>query len=69
MSSCVITFLPWRFSILRGHHERSHSMERNDIEEGVHYMPVGMQTYCVVEMVEEGGQVTFKVPDAGLATL
>ncbi|KAI9566219.1 hypothetical protein HD554DRAFT_2329841 [Boletus coccyginus] len=39
-----------------------HSMERNDIKQGVHYIPVCMHEYRAVEMVEECGQVTFKEP-------
>lgn len=36
-------------------------MERGHIKQGVHYMPVGMRECLPVEMVEEGGQVSFKM--------
>jgi len=46
-------FCTSRFSIC----QRSHSMERDDIKQGVHYTPVGVHEYSVVEMV-----VTLKEP-------
>ncbi|KAH0829105.1 hypothetical protein J3R83DRAFT_2571 [Lanmaoa asiatica] len=39
-----------------------HDIEEDDIKRGVHWAPLGMHEVCSVEMVEEGGQVTFKEP-------
>lgn len=58
VSACVVPFCTCRLNALRG----SHGMERDDIKQGEHYMPVGMCESCTVEMVEEGGQVTFRDP-------
>ena len=42
-------------------HNHSHDVEKNDIKEGVHYKLMGIRDVCVVEMVEIGEQVAFKV--------
>lgn len=43
------------------HHERSHGVEKDAIQEGVHYKHLGLyEPRVALQMVEEGGEVTFK---------
>ena len=43
------------------HGGRSHNLQKDEVEEGVHYKLMGIRDVCVVGMVKIGEQVTFRV--------